>query len=68
MPATAIDLDTLPGHHIRRLHQIAVAVFLQETEAHGITPADWPQALADLQVLEQRALEIWRDQRASRGG
>ncbi|HUD33843.1 MAG TPA: MarR family winged helix-turn-helix transcriptional regulator [Variovorax sp.] len=31
-----LDLDTLPGYHIRRLQQIAVAVFLQETEAHGL--------------------------------
>ena len=37
----AIDLDELPGHHIRRLQQIAVAIFLQETEAHGITPVQF---------------------------
>ena len=33
-----LALDTLPGHYIRRLQQIAVAVFLQETEAQGVTP------------------------------
>ena len=37
----AIDLDELPGHYIRRLHQIAVAIFLQETEAHGLTPVQF---------------------------
>lgn len=58
MPATAIDLDTLPGHHIRRLHQIAVAVFLQETEAHGITPVQFAalQAVANTPGLDQRSL------------
>lgn len=38
---TALDLDQLPGHYIRRLHQIAVAIFLQETEAHGLTPVQY---------------------------
>lgn len=58
MPATAIDLDTLPGHHIRRLHQIAVAVFLQETEAHGITPVQFAalQTVANSPGLDQRSL------------
>ncbi|MBQ0937038.1 MarR family winged helix-turn-helix transcriptional regulator [Ideonella paludis] len=58
MPATAIDLDTLPGHHIRRLHQIAVAVFLQETEDHGITPVQFAalQAVANTPGLDQRSL------------
>ncbi len=37
-------------------------------DAQGIAPADWPQVLADLQVMEQQALEIWREQRASRNG
>ena len=38
---TATDLDELPGYYIRRLHQIAVALFLQETEAHGLTPVQY---------------------------
>jgi DNA-binding MarR family transcriptional regulator len=37
----SVDLDELPGHYIRRLHQIAVAIFLQETEAHGLTPVQF---------------------------
>jgi DNA-binding MarR family transcriptional regulator len=36
-----VGLDELPGHYIRRLQQIAVAVFLQETEAHGLTPVQF---------------------------
>lgn len=58
MPVSAVDLDALPGHHIRRLHQIAVAVFLQETEAHGITPVQFAalQAVANTPGLDQRSL------------
>jgi DNA-binding MarR family transcriptional regulator len=39
-PAAA-DLEELPGHYIRRLQQIAVAIFLQETEKHGVTPVQY---------------------------
>ena len=35
------DLASPPGYYIRRLQQIAVAIFLQETEAHGITPVQY---------------------------
>jgi MarR family transcriptional regulator, lower aerobic nicotinate degradation pathway regulator len=35
---TATELEEFPGHQIRRLQQIAVAVFLQETEFYGVTP------------------------------
>lgn len=56
--APTVDLDTLPGHHIRRLHQIAVAIFLQETEAHGITPVQFGalQAVANSPDIDQRTL------------
>ena len=32
----SVEIDNLPGFHIRRLQQIAVAVFLEETQAMGI--------------------------------
>jgi len=53
-----VDLDSLPGHHIRRLHQIAVAIFLQETEPHGITPVQFGalQAVANSPGVDQRTL------------
>ena len=38
---SAVELDQMPGHYIRRLQQIAVAVFLQETEQHGVTPVQY---------------------------
>lgn len=55
---TARDLDELPGYYIRRLHQIAVAIFLQETEAHGLTPVQYA-ALSQVDLtpgVDQRTL------------
>ncbi len=56
--ATRIDLESLPGHYIRRLQQIAVAVFLQETEAHGVTPVQYAalQAVGNTPGVDQRTL------------
>jgi DNA-binding MarR family transcriptional regulator len=56
--AAPIDLDALPGHHIRRLHQIAVAVFLQETEAQGLTPVQYGalQSVHNTPGIDQRTL------------
>jgi MarR family transcriptional regulator, lower aerobic nicotinate degradation pathway regulator len=53
-----IDLDALPGHHIRRLQQIAVALFLQETEPLGLTPVQYAalQAVASAPGTDQRTL------------
>lgn len=34
-------LDHLPGHAIRRLHQIAVGIFHQETQALNLTPVQF---------------------------
>jgi DNA-binding MarR family transcriptional regulator len=55
---TAPDLEQLPGHHIRRLQQIAVAIFLQETESHGITPVQYAalQKVALTPGVDQRTL------------
>ena len=57
-PRTHVKLDSLPGHHIRRMHQIAVAIFLQETEAHALTPVQYAamQAVANSPGLDQRPL------------
>lgn len=54
----AIDLDSLPGHLIRRLHQIAVGIFIQETEALGITPMQFAalQTVANSPGMDQRSL------------
>lgn len=52
------DLETLPGYFIRRLQQIAVAVFLQETEAHGLTPVQYSalQGVMNNPGIDQRTL------------
>lgn len=57
-PVTPVSLDQLPGHQIRRLHQIAVAIFLQEVEGSGITPVQFGalQAVADRPGIDQRTL------------
>ena len=56
--ASPVDLDELPGHHIRRLHQIAVAIFLQETESTGVTPVQFAalQVVNDRPGIDQRTL------------
>ncbi len=52
------DLDDLPGHAIRRLQQIAVAVFLQEAEPFGLTPVQFGalQAVRRAPGVDQRTL------------
>ena len=58
VPPAQVDLDSLPGHHIRRLQQIAVAVFLQETEPLGTTPVQYAalQGIANAPGIDQRSL------------
>ena len=53
-----IDLESLPGHHIRRLHQIAVAIFLQEIEPKGLTPVQYAvlQTVDNSPGVDQRTL------------
>jgi len=58
-PAAApVDLDELPGHYIRRLQQIAVAIFLQEAEAQGVTPVQYAalQTVRNQPGIDQRGL------------
>lgn len=51
-------LDDLPGHCIRRLQQIAVALFMQEVEAHGLTPVQYGvlRTVRDSTGIDQRTL------------
>lgn len=57
-PAESVDLTDLPGHHIRRLQQIAVAIFLQESADSGITPVQYAalQTVANQPDIDQRTL------------
>jgi len=54
----AATLEDQPGYYIRRLQQIAVAIFLEETQAHGITPVQYAALTAALRQpgLDQRTL------------
>ena len=53
-----IDIDNQPGHYIRRLHQISVAIFLQETEPFGVTPVQYAalQTVGNHPGIDQRTL------------
>ena len=56
--AASIPLSDLPGHYIRRLQQIAVGVFMDETHDFGLTPVQFA-ALNALMVhpgIDQRTL------------
>ncbi len=56
--ALTTNLEELPGHFIRRLQQIAVAVFLQEAEPFGVTPVQYAalQAICRAPGIDQRTL------------
>lgn len=56
--AKSIKLDSLPGHYIRRLQQIAVAIYLQETEALQLTPVQFAilQSIHNQPAIDQRTL------------
>lgn len=56
--AAESPLEDLPGHQIRRLQQIAVALFMDETAAWGITPVQFATLEAARQQpgLDQRSL------------
>ncbi|BDT67535.1 HTH-type transcriptional repressor NicR [Comamonadaceae bacterium OS-1] len=58
-PTPALQgLDDFPGHSIRRLQQIAVGIFLDETGDLGITPVQFALLFAASQQagLDQRTL------------
>ena len=54
----AVKLESLPGHYIRRLQQIAVALYLQETEALQLTPVQYAilQSIHNQPSIDQRTL------------
>ncbi|RVT49997.1 MarR family winged helix-turn-helix transcriptional regulator [Rubrivivax albus] len=60
-PPALPPLDSLPGYQIRRLQQIAVGLFMDETAAHDLTPVQFA-ALAS--VVRQPGM----DQRTLAGG
>jgi DNA-binding MarR family transcriptional regulator len=57
-PRRRVELHALPGHCIRRLQQIAVALFMQESTAAGTTPVQFAvlHTLAERPGIDQRTL------------
>jgi MarR family transcriptional regulator, lower aerobic nicotinate degradation pathway regulator len=57
-PPPTARIDDMPGHRIRRLHQISVGLFLQELGDAGITPVQYAalQTVAHHPGLDQRTL------------
>lgn len=53
-----VQLEEQPGHLVRRLQQIAVALFLEETAGQDITPVQFAalQAVENQAGLDQRSL------------
>ena len=39
--AKSFNFSDAPGHQIRRAHQLAVAIFMQETAAYDVTPVQF---------------------------
>lgn len=57
-PDRRIELGSLPGHCIRRLQQIAVALFMKESAETGVTPVQFAVllTLSDQPGIDQRTL------------
>lgn len=57
-PPAATPIERLPGHAIRRLHQIAVGIFHQELQELNLTPVQFAalQTVAHRPGLDQRTL------------
>lgn len=57
-PNSLPSLDDLPGHYIRRLQQIAVALFMDELKDWNLTPVQYAalNAAARMPDIEQGAL------------
>ena len=56
--ALTTDLALMPGHLIRRLQQIAVAIFLEDTAQFGVTPVQYAALrwLGSSPGIDQRTL------------
>ena len=57
-PSPELAIENQPGYYIRRLHQISVAIFLQQTEAFGVTPVQYAalQTVGNSPQIDQRTL------------
>ena len=55
-----VDLQTLPGHFARRIHQLAVALFVQEVGSLGLTPVQYSslQTICNKPSIDQKTLAM----------
>ena len=55
-----LDLQTLPGHFARRIHQLAVALFVQEVGPLGLTPVQYSslQTICNRPSIDQKTLAM----------
>lgn len=53
-----LDLTTLPGHYVRRIHQLAVALFVDELEDLNLTPVQYSslQTICNQPGIDQKTL------------
>lgn len=53
-----LDLKTLPGHYARRIHQLAVALYMQEVAELNITPVQYStlQTISNQPDIDQKTL------------
>lgn len=56
----SLDLQTLPGHFARRIHQLAVALFVQEVGSLGLTPVQYSslQTICNRPSIDQKTLAM----------
>ena len=62
-PQPPLTLDGLPGHDIRRLHQISVAIFMQETEAFGVTPVQFENSVKEWELMVEFNIPLQQSSR-----
>lgn len=55
---TDLDLKTLPGHYVRRIHQLAVALFVDELKDLNLTPVQYSslQTICNQPGIDQKTL------------
>lgn len=55
-----LDLRVLPGHFIRRVHQLAVALFNQEVSESGLTPVQYSslQTICRQPGIDQKSIAM----------
>lgn len=53
-----LDLETLPGHNVRRIHQLVVALFFDELKEFNLTPVQYSllQSVCNQPGMDQKSV------------